>query len=320
MILDVKDKKLLFEIDFNARRTYAELAKVLGMSKRGVEYKLQNLEKKNIILGYSPIIDITSFGFNYYRVFIEFQNLTKELKKEIEKYIRQDNNIGWAIWTYGTYSIGFTIWAKTVTEFKEIINKFYFSFGKYIKERTESIATEVQFYKNKFLLSKNSEDVLIIKEKKKQQNYDELDIKILKEIIREPRAKIITISSKLGEPTKKISYRLKKLYVNKILLGVRPLLNHQLLGKTYYKLFINLNNTNKEQIKKLETYVANDKKVIYIVKALGTCDFDVELMVNSNEELFEFINNIQEKFPGTIKDYKTTILTKTIKAKFLPEK
>lgn len=319
MNIDVKDRRLLFEIDFNARKTYTELAKILKMSKRGVEYKLKNLEKKGIIIDYATIIDISTFGFNYYRVFIEFQNLNSKLKKEIEDYIKKENKIGWAIWTYGIYNIGFTIWARTVTEFKETINKFYFTFGRFIKERTESIATEVQFYKNRFLIDKSFDDKLIIKESGQEIKFDELDIKIVNELISYPRTKIIDLANKLKETTNKINYRVKKLQTEKVILGIRPILNYQLLNKTYYKLFINLNNTNKEQTKELENYVSNNKSVTYIVKALGTCDFDIELIVNNNEELFEFINNIQEKFPNSIKDYKTLILTKTIKANFFPE-
>lgn len=313
-----KDRQLLYEIDFDARKTYAELAKVLTMSKRGVEYKLSNLEKKGIILGYSPVIDMNAFGYNYYRVLVDIDNLDKQLEKGIETYILNDINIGWAIWTYGKYRIGFTIWAKTVSEFKDIINKFYFHFGKHIKERSESIATEVHFFKNKYLVNSYTDESLLIKEGRGIKKYDELDIRLLRELIKEPRAKIVTLAQNLNEPLKKTTYRLRQLYEKGILLGIRPTVNHQLLGKTYYKLFIDINNGDKEQIKKLETYLAQDKKVLYIVKALGACDIDVELIVDDAEELFKFMNTIQEKFPGVIKHYNSIIMKQTIKAQFLP--
>jgi hypothetical protein len=90
------------------------------------------------------------------------------------------------------------------------------------------------------------------------------------------------------------------------------------LGKTYYKIFVNFNNFNEEKINYLEHYIEDNPQIIYIIRALGTCDLDIELIVESNEDLFSFIEDLQSKFTNSIKEYKTMILTDTIKAKFLP--
>ena len=108
-ILDLKDKRLLFAIDFDARKSYAELAKRIRMSKRGVEYKLQNLEKKKVILGYAPVINISKLGYLYCRIFVKFHSLTKEVKKEIEEYIKNDEKIGWSIKYHGIFDNGFEV-------------------------------------------------------------------------------------------------------------------------------------------------------------------------------------------------------------------
>ena len=78
-------------------------------------------------------------------------------------------------------------------------------------------------------------------------------------------------------------------------------------------------NIDEEKLKELEEYVIRSPKTIYIVKALGTCDFDMELMADSPKDLFDFIEDIENKFPNIIRDYKTLIFDKTIKANFLPK-
>lgn len=317
--LDLKDKKLLFEIDFDARKTYAELGRKLRMSKGGVEYKLENLEKKKVILGYLPIINIGKFGYYYFRVFVKFQNLTKELKKKVEDYVLSKKEIGWFIWYYGIYDTGFTIWAKTVTEFKEIINEFYFKFHQNIKSRTESIGSEIIFYKNRYLLNRNDTEKILLKEKEvKEFKLDKLDLELLKSLIKNPRSQIIDLSEKLKESPKRVAYRLKRLHKENVLLAIRPNLSHQLFGKTYYKVFIYLNNIGEKAISEFEKYIEKSSKVIYIVKALGTADLDIELMVDSNEDFFNFMEELQSKFPNTIKEYQTMILANTVKAQFLP--
>jgi len=236
--LDLRDKKLLLEIDFNARKSYAELAKKLRMSKRGVEYKLRNLEKKKIILGYSPIINAPKLGYYYCRVFVKFQNLTKEVKEKIEEYMKNHDEVGWAIWFYGINGIGFVSWAKTLSDFREKINNFYSEFHKNIQSRFESIGIEINFYKNRYLLNSQDVEKITLKERTNKFKLDKIDKELLRILIEDPRLKIVEIASKLKESARTTAYRLKRLYKNEILLGIRPILNHSLLGKTYYKVYI----------------------------------------------------------------------------------
>jgi len=317
--LDLKDKKLLFELDFDARKTYAELARATRMSKRGAEYKLKNLERDKVVIGYSTIIDVNKVGYNYFRVFIKFQTVTKEFQKEVETYIKNEENIGWALWYHGTYDLGFTIWANTVTQFKELVNKFYNQFGKNISRRTESIGTEILFYKSRFLLNNKDLNTINITESTNKEKLDNNDILVLNALVKQPRATLITLGERTGLSSKLVSYHLKKLYLKKILLGIRPILNYNQLGKIYYKVFFHLNDLQEEAITKLEGYLAQESSVIYVVKAMGTCDLDIELVLDSTEQLYNFIDDIQIRFPGIIKEYDLLILKNTIKQTFLPK-
>ena len=44
--LNLKDKKLIYELDFNARIPLTQLAKKLGVSKQVLKYRLENLQKQ----------------------------------------------------------------------------------------------------------------------------------------------------------------------------------------------------------------------------------------------------------------------------------
>lgn len=317
--LDVKDKKLLYEIDFDSRKTYSELAKKLGMSKRGVEYKLKNLEKKKIILSYVPVIDLSKLGYYYFRAVFRFQNLSSKLKQEIEKFIIKMPNAGWAIWAYEAYDLGIGIWARSIEQFKSIINQFYFKFDQYIKEREEFVSTSLVFFKNRYLTGDHSLDTLKIGETNSKIILDDIDLELLKLLVRNPRSSIVDLSYSLKTSPQNISYRFKRLKKQQILLGVRPNLDHVLLGKIYYKLFIDLNNISETKIMELENLISRDSRVIYMIKALGGCDLDIELMADSPRDLFKFVEDLQDKFPNTIRNYKSLIFDKTIKVNFLPE-
>ncbi len=82
---------------------------------------------------------------------------------------------------------------------------------------------------------------------------------------------------------------------------------------------MDLNKISESDIKKLEEYIAKNERVTYLVSALGICDFDIELLADSPNDLFKFVEDIQDKFPGIIRSYRTLIFDKTIKSKFLPD-
>lgn len=288
------------------------------MSKRGVEYKLERLEKLGVISGYSPIINLSQFGYYYFRVFVRFRGLTSALREKIDAYAQRKPEIGWFFWGHGVYDAGFTIWAKSLVEFKVLVNDFYLHFDEHIDVRHESIGIEINFYKNRYLVGSKDISKISLREKQGEVAIDVLDLKLLKLLIKHPRASVVDLADLLKESPKKVGYRLKRLYRDNILLAIRPNIDHRLLGKTYYKLLMYLNNVDEELIKKLEAFIEKSPLTVYVVKAFGTCDLDVEMMVDSNEELFQFIESLHSHFPNSLKGYDTVIFTGMVKEQFLP--
>ena len=56
-MVDFTDRKLLYELNWNARQTHTKLAKKMHISKQVVRYRIKQLEKKGIIMSYHAVID-----------------------------------------------------------------------------------------------------------------------------------------------------------------------------------------------------------------------------------------------------------------------
>ena len=87
-ILDLKDRKLLAELDFNARAANSKLAKKVLLTKKGIEYRIKQLEKRGIIRGYYPIINFRKLGFFYCRIFVKLQYVNEKIKALLESLLR----------------------------------------------------------------------------------------------------------------------------------------------------------------------------------------------------------------------------------------
>ena len=75
--LNLKDKKILYELEKNARVTISDIAKKVGLSKQLVSYKIKRLEEERIIEGYHAIIDTSKLGYTTYRVYFTFPTILR---------------------------------------------------------------------------------------------------------------------------------------------------------------------------------------------------------------------------------------------------
>lgn len=317
--LDLKDKKILFEMDFNARISYSQLSKKVGLSKQGAEYKVNNLGRKGLVEGFYPVINVPKLGYIYCRLLVTLQNSTKEKQEEIIEYLKSHKRVFWLFRMQGIYDLLIVIWAKSVAGFKDFIEELENRFGENIKRKTETITTDVIHFQHRYLLGTEKTKEIHVKETSERIRIDDLDNKILNILCSSGRASLVEISAKLNESAKVIAYRIKRLEKKKLIEGYRPIINHNKIGYTYYKVFINLNRISNLELKKLKSYIKSDPLVIYIVEGIGLPgDLDIEIMVRSNQQLFDFIEGLKFKFPTMIGEYQTVIFMDTLKVKYLP--
>ncbi len=317
--LDLKDKKILFELDFNARIPYSLLAKEIGLSKQGAEYKVNNLLKKGVVKGFYPVINVPKLGYKYCRLLVTVENMTKEKQEEIIDYLMKHHKVFWLFKMHGVYDFLVVVWVKELNEFREFKEELESKFEGHIKRAVENIMTDVIHYQHRYLLGIKDTQEIHLKETSQFVKIDELDKKIIDVLSENGRLPLVEIAKIVKESAKLVGNRIKKLEQERIIEGYRPIIDHTKIGFTYYKLFIELNRKSKEELKKLKAYIKNNPLVLYLVEGIALpSDLDIEIMVKNNQQLFEFIEDLRFKFPTLIGEYQTVIFIDTLKVKYLP--
>jgi DNA-binding Lrp family transcriptional regulator len=148
---------------------------------------------------------------------------------------------------------------------------------------------------------------------------DEIDKTILHQLSIDARQSLVEIAEKTSSSPKVVSYRIRRMENEGFLVGFRPIINYEKLGLTYYKVFFNLSFGEVKEFDQFERFLLNNPKTLFIVKGIGMeGDLDVELLAESNQAFFDFIQEAKKHFPHLIRDYKYLIYTKTIKVNYLP--
>jgi DNA-binding Lrp family transcriptional regulator len=295
--LDLKDKKLLYELDLDSRQSFNELGKRIGLSKDAVIYRIERMKKEGIINGFHTVIDLYKIGGIFFRLYIKFQNTTPRKEQEIIDFILKQKRVVWAVSMEGEYDFGLGFFAKTTEDmnkfWKELIKKYV----NYIEKRWLTIWTKVSYFARAYLLDKkqNDKELAFISGLAKQ-DVDEKDLRILELLSKDARIPIIDIANKLKSTPKTIIKRIADLEEREIILGYRTFFAMEKLGYRYFKLHINLHNVTDEKERNFREFIKIHPNIIYDNEVLGGGDIELDVQLKSLDELRDFIEEIKIKF------------------------
>ncbi|MCK4588875.1 MAG: AsnC family transcriptional regulator [Nanoarchaeota archaeon] len=304
--LDAKDKKILYELDMDARQPFAQIAKKVGLSKEVVNYRIKELEKKGIIQGYYAILDITKMGYTFWRVYLRYHNINPDKEKEIMEYLHQNPAIGWVTVGDGKWDLSIIVWAKDLLSFEEIYDDIIFKYGKYFGEKYVGAAFRIYHFKHNFLYGTKDHSYVLLGEHKKVK-LDETDFKILSLLAKNARISALEIGKKLNCTGNAVKNRIKRLVKEKVIIGFRAKLNLSLLGYDHYKVLLHLENLSKTKLNQLITFLSYNQNVIYISKSFGDAELEFETMFKTKADLYKLMKELREKFPDLIRDYQTVL-------------
>ncbi|MBN2421966.1 AsnC family transcriptional regulator [Candidatus Woesearchaeota archaeon] len=303
--LDKKDIRILAELDFNARATLSHLAKVVGLKKNSVAYRLKRLEKSGLIEGYYTIIDLARIGNYYLRVWIKYHNISNEEEKELIDYLIKSGKYGFIVSIGGKYDLCFSFNIKNLYEVEERMDILMKKFGHLFKELNHSFVSKIYFFENSFIYADNTKRKNIIKyigRDPLKKAVDDIDLKIINILSGNGRISFADIAKKIKIHPKNVKYRLKRLQDNNIILGFRMKLNYFDFNYHYYKLFLHCKNLDKKKIKEMITYGNYHNNIIYFIKTLMDPQVEYEIITKSTKEIYEILKEIKFKFKDVIKD------------------
>ena len=115
--LDLKDRKILHQLDLNSRQSASQIGKKIGLNRDVVVYRIKKLENEGIILNYYPVIDASKLGYISFRFYFVFQYTTPEIQNEIFEYFIKNKYTYFVGPIEGIYHLLVIMWVKNVTDF-----------------------------------------------------------------------------------------------------------------------------------------------------------------------------------------------------------
>ena len=93
--LDLKDRKILYQLDIDCRQTNSEIGKKVGLSKQVVDYRIKRFLKDGIVTRFATVIDTYKLGFSKYKIYLSLENASTEIIKQIIESLKSHDKTEW---------------------------------------------------------------------------------------------------------------------------------------------------------------------------------------------------------------------------------
>ncbi|MHA1492276.1 MAG: winged helix-turn-helix transcriptional regulator [Promethearchaeota archaeon] len=319
--IDLKDRKILYHLDLNCRQSNSQIGKKVGLSKQVVDYRIKKMEEEGLICGYWAAINTFALGYQVYRIYINYQDVTSDIKKKIIKDF-MDYKYTWVLASIRSpIDLDIVLWVKNVYNFDIFWDNILKKYNKYFSKYHISIYTKSTDYKKSYLLKENlietNRKFFDIRCDGSFVQIDDIDYKILNEIVINARIPIKNIANKFKVSSQTINYRIKNLIKCDIIKAFRVDIDYSKIGLHCYKLDIYLRDYSKRN--EIIKYLEKQPYFIILNTAIGWADIEPEIVLKNADELFKIIEEIDLKFPNVIRKQEYWIAEKEYKFRWLPE-
>jgi DNA-binding Lrp family transcriptional regulator len=314
--LDVKDRKILYELDIDSRQSFSQLGKKVGLHKDVVAYRVKKLQEKGIIKNF--YLDISGYKLGYYKIkfYYNFQFITPEIKQDIIEYLVKSPYTDVVHSAEGQYDLVVICEVENIPNFYNIWSSVINKYRDFFSNQIFCIHNKLIEYKRIFLLDEKfdkKEDRIIFVESSSDEkvDIDSLDKKILELLAPNSRIKTVDIAEKLHSTVNTINSRINTLVKTGVIQRYTINIDWPKIGYQWFKADVVLKDLEKRQ--KIVEYIENNPNLLHRIASLGYVDLELTFALNNANQLHQIMENLALKFPDSIKNYKYFSITKTHK-------
>lgn len=302
MKLDLFDKKILFELEKDSSLPVSIISKKVGRSKEFVSFRINRLEKEKIILGCSAIVDMSKLGYFTFRIYIKWQDMTLDQKRDFYEYVKSKENVWTTTVLHGKWDFAFFIGVRSIKKYHQIWDEIQLKYKEKISENKIAVYAPIYNFNKRFFIDGKKEVIERVYGDGNTIKLDKFDEEIINVYSSNVRQSYVEVAKKLGANAETVRKRIAQLERRKIIVGYKVNPNLQAMGYQGYRVDFYLNST--ERNKELFEYLKHHKYFYQINKSIGGADFETEVVVINLSHLLEVLEEVTKKFKDMIKSYE----------------
>jgi len=309
--MDLKDRRILYELDKNARISYAQLGRKIGLSTEVVHYRVNKLQEEGILKQFQTVVNYSKLGLIHFKICLSFNGISLKNEEEIYSEINTISQVVWIAKCQGDWDCMISCTVNNLEELDRIKDKIIAISNQYISKKSISVSSNIWSFPRKYLIKEKYKEYY--KTNNKESRIDDVDLKLLRVLSKDARKPIIDISQELGLNVKTITSRIKKLLKSGIINNFRLVVDYEKMGIHFYKTMFYLKNPDEIRTQELLNYLNNNSNLVHNLKVIGDWDLEPEFEFENTEDFYKTIQDLMNQFSDVIRKVSVINILKEYK-------
>jgi len=270
MMIDEKDRLILFELFQNSRQSNKKIAKTLRLPEKTVYNRIKRMIDEKVITKFTCIINYQFLGYNRHSLYLD---LKPEDESIIEKKVSKILNLEPISCCYflnemSEWKLYISSWTKTIGEFDDLQTEILSILDGLVINYVSFQSVKSYTYLSR-LLNPNKISKCDVKEDTKNIPITKQDHQLLKLLHSDSRMPLLELANTLNIHTDTVKRSIKKLKEKNILQRLYPLIDHTKVGIREYTFICRINPSGNKRIEELINWAKKDPHFVIIIKAVG---------------------------------------------------
>ncbi len=304
MLYDLKDKRILSELDFNAKLTTTSLAKKVRLSRQVVDYRLNRLKNQKTIYAFYTLIDPGMVGFSLFRIHLKLKNITEKEYSVFAHDLFENYPVFWIAFVFGSFDMIIDVFSKNANYFENLFSKILKKYKQIIQNYETQVILELNLYNyNYFLNSSRLRKKITLHKNVGNVILDEKNKQILTIIKNNSRLSFEEIGRMVNLTRNAVKNRIKNLEQKQVIKGYMFLVDFRHFNKQSFKILIRYDHSKINIEHSLLSFLKQKTGVLATLKLLGRWNLDIEIHTKDIKELQQFMMYLRNNFE-IIQDYE----------------
>jgi len=320
--IDLKDRKILYELDKNARVPFSTIGKVIGLSESVVRYRVQRMQEAGIIKGFMTFIDTKKLGFHFHNTFIKFKVMDESKQVDLIEKLKNIPSVAWLASTETTYDLIISVLARDIQHYQELFAQVLEVLEGNVAEDSVFLVSDGMQFPYPVLPDQPSHTALDkhahVGDGEKMQLRAN-DLRILEELALNARITTLELAQKLDMSMNAVAERFHKLLDSDLVQGFKPLIDMSKLGKNWHVMLLQLKYITPDAKKQFVNTLKSIPETFFIVNGVGNWHMQLEFYTDDKSEFRSILTKI---FPSQnsdiVKKHTEMRITQEHKCVFYP--
>lgn len=317
--IDVKDRKILYQLDLNSRQSLKLIGSNVRLTKSVVQYRIDRLVKDGVIKNFYASIDFYKLGYINLGIYINYQYYTPEIEQAIIQYFVRSEHAWFIANVQGKYDLIVLFTVHNMNQFFSFWKKTLSNYRFYFQNAVISFFTKTHYLPVSYLLEEPDSTQRLqheLVDGGAPVDIDEKDREILQHISLDSRKPLAKIAEELQTSSTMIANRIKKLEKTKVINGYRINIDYAKLGLQLFNVQFNLRNYDK--IHHIINHAKRNPHLISASEVMDNWDLSLNYHIRNFNDLHLIIKDIYNTFPNDIKNHMTFNYPQIYKYNYMP--